>query len=279
MRRLIAVPIAASLLAFAAMPMAQAAPTKAYGLTATLSDTSIVLGDSLKVGGTVTGPGAVGSKVRVYIHYADYASGVYDYVGYDRVDSHGKYSRKFTPTDSGDTVVKVVKDASSSRLRATKSVNLDTYGWLELGQLTREVEHGVVSTSEVSYGNGDRSYGNGVLFQLDGRARWDLHKKCTKYDGNSGMDDTSVAGSFGQAKPLALKSSGNTLREGSTVSRNDGDTAQHETLKLYAESDHSIRARYLQITTQVDGPAGTQAWAIGAPAVYCNLPGGIFESD
>jgi hypothetical protein len=277
-RRLIAVPIAASLLAFAAMPMAQAAPTKAYGLTAKLTDTSIVLGDYVKVGGTVTGPGAVGSKVRVYIHYANYESGVYDYLGYDLVDSNGKYSKKIRPTDSGDTVVKVVKDASSSRKRATKSLNLDTYGWLELGQLTKTVEHGVVSASEVSYGNGDRTYSEGFLFKLDGRAHWDLHKKCTKYDGNSGMDDSSVSGSFGQAKPIAQRSSGTTIREGSAVSRSQGDAAKHETLKLYAASDHSVRARYLEITTQVDG-SGTPAWALGAPAVYCNLPGGIFEED
>lgn len=249
------------------------AATKKFTVKVTTSLKSMQLGQSNTIKGTVW-PRSTGATVKLYVHYASDPGSKYRYVGKDKLDSKGRFSKKFVPKISGDTRVKVVKAKTSTRPSASARATFENWGWLKLNKLARTVENGTVSYVRPRDPDGYADFG--VSLGNGGRAHFDLRSKCSEFSARTGMDSGSPQDSFGQAKFLAQRSNGTTLVESPTYSSTDGDDRQDAYVETYVLSGTTeTPARYLEITTQVTDPDAI--WGVFDPVVYCNLPGAKLE--
>lgn len=253
--------ILAPALSLAALSVAPAASaSSAYKVTVKVSKTTIHLGDKITASGTVS-PKAPGKTVKVYVHYASDSDGEYHYVGKDKLSSKSKYSKKFTPKDSGTTKIKVVKAKSKSHKAGSHTKTFKNYGYMPLTKLVRVVENGTVQhRSDIELGG---EVTKGIKFLGDGRARYDLKGQCNGYEAIVGMDDNSMAGAEGQYKAVSENAAQDEIDEGSTYSSTVGDVPDDDQLFIGG-------ARFLVLTTQVSA----SAWSVALPEVHCNLAGG-----
>ena len=278
-RHKIALILAPALTVAALSSMAtEAYASSAYKVTVKLSHSTIYLSGTNTVTGTVS-PKAPGKTVKVYVHYASDKSGKYHYMGSDKLDSKSKFSKKFEPTVSGRTTVKVVKAKSSSHKAGSRTTYFDDYGFLRLSKLPRVVQRGVVSYSSAWHfaGDSEGNEGYGFVGASGAQARWDTRFQCTNFKALAGIDDNSPSGTSAIANFVGEKVDESTLtiKEGALLA--DGAEPELINLPLTKKVSGVTRtARYIDISTQAF--SGNPTYIAAHTEVKCNLPGGRIES-
>ncbi len=270
-------PVLAVAVLTATAPAANAASK--YTVTVTMSKSAIDLGDKVTASGKVT-PKAPGKYVKVYVHYASDSEGEYHYMGKDKLDKKSKFSKKFTPRDSGRTKVMVVKAPGKGKKAGKASKYIDNYGRVSLSALPRQTLRGVVAPSDtIDLPGGDIGTYSGYTFSgaSGAQARWDTKYQCkgTMY-ADAGIDVSSPAGSA-IANFTSENADFSTLRQYEGDVLTSGGSTEFIILPLTKKVGTTYkRPRYIDISTQV--ASGDPKYAVGGAELICNLPGGLFPT-
>ncbi|NRQ48883.1 hypothetical protein [Aeromicrobium stalagmiti] len=274
MRKILVV-ISALALSLGLAPSAQAA--KKFTVSSKLEDTSLTFGQQQRVTGSVS-PASPGKTVKVYIHYASDSDGEYHYLGKSTLSASSRFSKSFTPTDSGTTKIKVVKAASGSRASGSSTNSFKNYGYRRLSTLPRTIESGVVANDD-TFTIGGLDSTDGYRFQGgNGRARWSTSGQCKEFVGYGGVPDSST-GTQASANYFARATA-----TGAVLVKHEGpfqQTGDRETIrmKLYKKTDSGYTfARYLQIATQEQGGVEPR-YGLLATYLHCNLPGAEIDPN
>ncbi|MCW2801635.1 MAG: hypothetical protein JWQ70_3107 [Aeromicrobium sp.] len=253
--------------------------SSAYKVTVKMSNTKIGLGGKITAYGTVS-PKAPGKTVKVYVHYGSDSSGEYHYVGSDTLNSQSKFVKKFEPTDSGKTTVKVVKAKSSAHKAGSKTASFNNYGYIRLSKLARTVERGVVAYSSAYHfpGDSEGNEGYGFVGASGAQARWDTHYQCTSFRALGAIEDSSASGTSAIANFVGEKGDESTLTiyEGSLLADGQEDPEPISLALTKSVNGVTQTARYIDISTQAY--AGNPTYIAAKTQVHCNLPGGQIEA-
>ncbi len=82
-----------------------------------------------KIIGRVTGAKVKGKKVALYATNTDTAAQKRRYIGSAKLNSKGRFSKTFKPSEGGSYVIEIVKRASNGRKTTTKRVKVEAFEW------------------------------------------------------------------------------------------------------------------------------------------------------
>ena len=191
MRKLFIVLVAAAAIV---LPMQGAeAATAKYSVTASVSTSSVDLGKSFVLSGTVS-PSAKGKTVKIQ---RQYAGGSWTTLVTKTLSSTSKYSVKITPSKGGPTKYRVVKAASSTRAQGVSSSRtVKVYRWLYLTGLPGTYTPPTIYRGYM-YVKGTQ-FANSLSIKQGEYADWNLAGKgCNRLKVYIGIDDDSVSGTTG----------------------------------------------------------------------------------
>ncbi|VXC40684.1 NPCBM/NEW2 domain-containing protein [Aeromicrobium sp. 9AM] len=252
MRKLFIVLVAAAAIL---VPMQGAEAASAYSVTASVSISSIDLGKSFVLSGTVS-PSAKGKTVKIQ---RQYAGGSWTTLVTKTLSSTSKYSVTIKPSKAGTTKYRVIKAASSTRAQGISSNRTVTvYRWRNLAGLAY-----TSSTQSVVF-QGDL-YVKGTYFANSFSIRqgeyvdWDLSgKACNRLKTYIGIDDDAISGTTGTAyitySDLELLNTEANLAE--------GQSARYVLIPLGSDG--------VRFVPTVVSPSPSQGWlGYGSPQVHC----------
>lgn len=255
------------------MTIQPAQAKSAYKVSLTIDDSSIRIGQTVTVSGTISPKKK--SSVKIYIRQGTSTS--YTYVGKAKTSTSGTFSRRLMPTASGPATIKVVKAKSSSRSAGSKTIGLKVYGWVPLHKLPgRVTEAGTSSVGGWTAYLFDDAYvtPNSLLMRTtagsyDARVRFDLKSRCTSFRGDYGLDASSHHGETAQTRwftrPGTDTSQTAKLGPVRTLTAGSPGYADNESLLT-----GSARPRQLVLSVQMEHTADLFAYSADA---WCNLPG------
>ncbi|MET0447329.1 MAG: hypothetical protein ABW004_02935 [Aeromicrobium sp.] len=84
---------------------------------------------STKIKGKVRGGKVKGKKVVFYATNTDSAAKKRRYIGSAKINSKGKYSKTFKPSEGGSYLIEVVKKSGGGRSADTKKIRVEAFEW------------------------------------------------------------------------------------------------------------------------------------------------------
>ncbi len=253
MRKLFIVLVAAAAIL---VPMQGAeAATATYSVTASVSASSIDLGKSFVLSGTVS-PSAKGKTVKIQ---RQYAGGSWTTLVTKTLSSTSRYSVTIKPSKAGPTKYRVIKAASSTRAQGISSSRTVTiYRWRYLADLARTSSTQSVVFQGDLYVKGTY-FGHSFSIRQGEYVDWNLAgKACDRIKTYIGIDDDSISGTTGTAY---ITNGGLDIINGETTLAK-GQSARYVLVGL---SSSTIR-----FLPGVDSSSPSQAWmGYGSPQVHC----------
>jgi len=191
MRKLFVILVAAAAILLP-MQAAEAALPK-FGVTSAVSTSSIDLGKTFVLSGTVS-PNAKGKTVKIQ---RQYAGGSWTTILTKTLSSTSKYSATIKPTRAAPTKYRAVKTASSTRalgISATRTVTI--YRWRNLVSLPGTYTPPTIFQGYL-YVKGTY-FPNSLSIKQGEYADWNLAGKgCNRLKVYIGIDDDSISGTTG----------------------------------------------------------------------------------
>ncbi len=232
-----------------------AAATAKYSVTASISASSIDLGKSFVLSGTVS-PSAKGKTVKIQ---RQFPGGSWTTFVTKTLSSTSKYSVKITPSKAGATKYRAVKAASSTRAQGVSSSRTVTvYRWRYLADLA------YTSSTQSAVFQGDlyvkgTYFGHSFSIRQGEYVDWNLAgKACNRIKTYIGIDDDSISGTTGTAY---ITNGGLDVINGE-MTLAEGQSARYV---LVALSSSTIR--FLPGVTSSDPSRGWMGY--GSPQVHC----------
>ncbi len=196
---LVASAVLATSLSATALASADAAPShtshhakaRAYSVTADVNRTEVVVGDKVKIKGTVR-PAAAGSKVTLQVKYEGRKWKTIDHAA---LSAAGKYKFKDKVGSVRERRYRVLKAAGPNRGGGRVTTpKVTAFGWRTLDSLTPVAsagvyEEGMARMNAVSYPSSLK--GSIAPGQID----YNLNRDCKQLDAVYGIDDASPLGS------------------------------------------------------------------------------------
>jgi hypothetical protein len=252
MRKLFIVLVAAAAI-LVPMQGAEAATAK-YSVTASVSTSSVDLGKSFVLSGTVS-PSAKGKTVKIQ---RQYAGGSWTTLVTKTLSSTSKYSVKITPSKAGPTKYRAVKAASSTRAQGISSSRTVTvYRWRYLLDLPNTRTPSTVFDGTVSIKN--NLFAKSFSLKDGEYVDWNLAGKgCNRLKAYIGIDDDSVAGTTATAY----------ITDGavSILVDSEWELATEQSARYVQAPLTTTTIKFLADVTA----SSTQAWiAYATPQVHC----------
>jgi hypothetical protein len=253
MRKLLIALIAA--VAILAPMQAAEATTATYAVSSSVSSTTIDLGRSFVLSGTVS-PNAKGKAVKIQRRYV---GGSWTTILTKTLTSTSRYSATIKPTRAGPTSYRVVKPASSTRHQGvSNSRTINIYRWrymLDLPNTRTPVN--VFDGNVYIKGN---PFSRSLSIRQNEYVDWNLAGKgCDRLKAYIGIDDDSVAGTTGTAY---------ITNGGLDIVNTESNLAQGQSARYVLTPLATSTVRFLPGVT-TSNPSS--AWmAYGSPQVHCN---------
>lgn len=253
MRKLFVILVAAAA-TLAPMQAAEATLAK-YGVTSAVSTSTIDLGKTFVLSGTVS-PNAKGKTVKIQ---RKYAGGSWTTILTKTLSSTSKYSATIKPSKAGPTAYRVIKAASSSRAQGVSSSRtVNVYRWRYLLDMPSTRTPSTVFEGAV-FING-YAFTRSLALKDNEYVDWNLvGKRCDKIKAYIGVDDDSVSDAHGDSY---------VYNQDSVLSQEGGlakyQSARYVQIALGAST-------MIRIATGLTSSSLSGSWmAIGSPQAHCN---------